>query len=133
MTTKKITKKDNLNAILKLIEAAAEANIEGFDFDEIKTYAENEIDNLDKRAAKAKERAAAKKAEVDTLKDQVFAALNTETFTIINDIVAAIGDEDVTPGKVSSRLKTLRAENKVESQDVKVDKRTVKGYRVIAD
>ena len=133
MTTKKITKKDNLTDIIALTKAAAEAGIEGFDFDEIKTFAEKEIDNLDKRAAKAKERAATKKAETDTLKETIFATLNSETFLTINNIVAAIDDEEVTNGKVASRLTALRNEGRVESEDIKVDKRVVKGYRVIAD
>lgn len=133
MTTKKITKKDNLTDIIALTKAAAEAGIEGFDFNEIKTFAEKEIDNLDKRAAKAKERAAAKKAETDTLKETVFATLNSETFLTIKDIVAAINDEEVTNGKVASRLTALRNENRVESEDIKVNKSVVKGYRVIAD
>ena len=70
-------------------------------------FAENEIALLDKKAVKAKERAATKKAEGDELTDAVRAAMSAEEFEPIADIAARIEGEDVTVAKVQYRLKTL--------------------------
>ena len=70
-------------------------------------FAENEIALLDKKAAKAKERAAQKRAEGDELTDAVRAAMSTEEFETIADIAARIEGEDVTVAKVQYRLTQL--------------------------
>ena len=70
-------------------------------------FAENEIALLDKKAVKAKERAAQKRAEGDELTDAVRAAMSTEDFEPIAEIAARIEGEDVTVSKVSYRLTLL--------------------------
>ena len=70
-------------------------------------FAENEISLLDKKAVKAKERAAQKRAEGDELTDAVRSAMSTETFEPIAEIAARIEGEDVTISKVSYRLTSL--------------------------
>ena len=97
--------------------------------DALKAFAENEIEQLDKKALKAKERAAAKRAEADELTDKVKAVL-TEEYKTIAEIVIELDDEEVTAGKVTSRLTKLVNAGEAEKTDVKVDKRTVKGYRL---
>ena len=100
-------------------------------------FAENEIALLDKKAAKAKERAATKKAEGDELTDAVRAALSTEEFEPIAEIAARIEGEDVTVAKVTYRLTQLVKNGEAESTDVKipggegVKARTIKGYKLI--
>lgn len=94
----------------------------------LRAFAENEIEQLDKKALKAKERAAAKRAEADELTDKVKAVL-TEEYKTIAEIVVELDDEEVTAGKVTSRLTKLVNAGEAEKTDVKVDKRTVKGYR----
>lgn len=69
-------------------------------------FAENEIALLDKKAVKAKERAAQKRAEGDDLTDAVRAALTDELQTT-GDIAVKIEGEDVTVAKVSNRLTRL--------------------------
>ena len=93
--------------------------------EDLKAFAENEIDLLDKKTAKAKERAAAKKAETDDLMDKVKAVL-TDEYQTTADLVA-------TAGKVQARLKKLVDAGVVEKTDMKVDKRTIKGYRMIGE
>ena len=100
--------------------------------DELKAFAENEIALLDKKSVKAKERAAAKKAEADELMDKVKAVLTGEYQTTA-DLVIAIDDEEATAGKVQARLKKLVDIGVVEKTDMKVDKRTIKGYRMIGE
>ena len=97
--------------------------------DALKAFAENEIEQLNKKALKAKERAAAKRAEADELTDKVKAVL-TEEYKTIAEIVIELDDEEVTAGKVTSRLTKLVNAGEAEKTDVKVDKRPVKGYRL---
>ena len=99
--------------------------------DELKAFAENEIAQLDKKLEKARERAAAKKAEADVLMDRVKEVL-TDEYQTIADIMVALNDEDVTAGKVTARLTKLVKASEAEKTDVKVDKRTVKGYRRVS-
>lgn len=102
--------------------------------DYIKEFAENEIELLNKKAAKAKERGAKKKEENDELTDAVYAVL-TDDFMTIADVAAAIEGEDVTASKVTYRLNKLVAAGLAEKADIKVGdekKRTVKGYRKLA-
>ena len=74
----KITKREMFEAIKGLAESGA---LHMFDFNEnitdeaVAEFCANEIDLLDKKAAKAKERAAAKKAEGDELTAAVAAVL----------------------------------------------------------
>lgn len=97
--------------------------------DALKAFAENEIEQLDKKALKAKERATAKRAEADELTDKVKAVL-TEEYKTIAEIIVELDDEEVTAGKVTSRLTKLVNAGEAEKTDVKVDKRTIKGYRL---
>ena len=74
MTTEKITKREMFEAIKGLAESGA---LHMFDFNEnisdeaVAEFCANEIDLLDKKTAKAKERAAAKRAEGDELTEQI--------------------------------------------------------------
>ena len=83
-------------------------------------FAENEIALLDKKAAKAKERAATKKAEGDELTEAVRAAMSTEEFEPIADIAARIEGEDVTVAKVQYRLTQLVKNGEAEKEQITV-------------
>lgn len=108
-TTAKITKKTHLNSLLALIEAASIAGLDGdFDFAALTAYCTNEIDLMDKKAAKAKETAAAKKTEKDDLCSAVEAAL-TDEYQTRDEVTAHIEGDDVTVAKVGNRLTKLVA------------------------
>ena len=100
-------------------------------------FAENEIALLDKKAAKAKERAATKKAEGDELTDAVRAAMSTEVFEPIAEIAARIEGEDVTVAKVTYRLTQLVKNGEAEKQELTIPggegqkARKVQGYKLI--
>ena len=83
-------------------------------------FAENEIALLDKKAIKAKERAATKKAEGDELTDAVRAAMSAEEFEPIADIAARIEGEDVTVAKVQYRLTQLVKNGEAEKEQITV-------------
>ena len=106
---------------------------------EIVEFCDNEIALLDKKAIKAKERAAEKRAAGDELTDAVRAAL-TDEFAIIADIAAKVAEtygEDATIARVTYRLTQLVKNGEAENGDVKVEggegqkTRTIKAYRLL--
>jgi hypothetical protein len=106
--------------------------------DELKEFAEKEIALLDKKAAKAKETAAKKRAEGDELTDAVRAVLSPDEFQPIADIAARIEGSDVTVAKVTYRLTQLVKNGEAEKQEVTLPApedggkgRKVQGYRAI--
>ena len=99
-------------------------------------FAQKEITLLDNKAAKAKERAAAKRAEADELME-VVQSLLTDEFQTAADIAAQIEGEDVSAAKVVARLGKLVAAEVAVKDDIKVvgadGKKSVrKGYRKLA-
>lgn len=124
---KKITKKDNFEALLKLIVVGVDNDIPGFDFDALTEFCENEITLLDNKAAKAKERAAKKKSEADEIKDWVREAL-TEIPQTREDLLVAIQEAnpdneaagELTTGKLVSRLTALIGEGVAVKETVSV-------------
>ena len=100
-------------------------------------FAENEIALLDKKAAKAKERAATKRAEGDELTDAVRAVMSTENFEPIAEIASRIEGEDVTVAKVTYRLTQLVKNGEAEKSELTipggegVKARKVQGYKLI--
>jgi hypothetical protein len=108
---KKITKRENFENIIKvLLEAGRE---------DLASVISHEIELLDNKAAKAKEAAAKKKAEGDELYSAVAAAL-TDELTVISDITAKVGMEDVTNAKVQARLNKLVAAQVARKEQVTV-------------
>jgi hypothetical protein len=132
---KKITKREMFEAI-KAGCTTGEWTVSDV---EIVEFCDNEIALLDKKAAKAKERQAAKKAEGDELTDTVKSVMSTDEFEVIADIAAKVAevDPEATVHKVTYRLTQLVKNGEAESTDVKipggegVKARTIKGYKLI--
>jgi acyl-CoA reductase-like NAD-dependent aldehyde dehydrogenase len=82
-------------------------------------FAEKEIDSLDKKAEKAKERAAKRRAEGDDLMAAVREALSDE-FETIADITAKIEGDDVTVAKVQYRLGQLYKNGEADKGDITI-------------
>ena len=128
----KITKKDHLNSLIALISAAQVAGVAGnYDFDALNAYCVNEIGLLDKKAAKAKENAAAKKAEKDELCVAVESVLTTE-FQTRQDIADQIEGDDVSVAKVGNRLTKLVELGVAEKTQVSVPGAEGKARKVVA-
>lgn len=131
----KITKREMYEAIKETFETGSCK----FDAATVVAFCEKEIASLDSKAAKAKERAAAKKAEADGLTDLVAAAL-TDEFQVIADIAAAVAesDADATVSKVTYRLGKLVEAGKAEKTQVTIPAtegskaRKVQAYRALA-
>ena len=97
-------------------------------------FAQKEITLLDNKAAKAKERAAAKRAEADELME-VVQSLLTDEFQTAADIAAQIEGDEVSAARVVARLGKLVAAEVAEKDDIKVvgadGKKSVrKGYKL---
>ena len=130
----KITKREMFEAIKETFETG-ECK---FDAEVVKAFCDKEIAALDSKAAKAQERAAAKKAEADVLMDQVRDALTGEYATIA-DIAAAVAEvnADATVSKVTYRLTKLVEAGDAEKTDITipggdgVKARKVKAFRAV--
>lgn len=130
----KITKREMFVAIKEAFETGACK----FDAATVKAFCDKEIASLDAKAAKAKERAAAKKAEADILMGQVQDAL-TDEYQVIADIAAAVAEvnADATVSKVQYRLSKLVENQIAEKSQVTLEKtetskaRKVMAYRLI--
>ena len=129
-TEKKITKRDNFNAIIEVLTDAGR--------DDLAKVIEHEIELLDNKAAKAKENAAKKKTEGDELTAAVEAAL-TDEFTTIADITAKVEFEgEITQAKVQYRLNQLVKNDKAVKEQITVEggdgsKRKVMSYKVVTE
>ena len=129
----KITKREMFEAIKETFETGTCK----FDAATVMAFCDKEIASLDAKAAKAKERSAAKKAEADALMSQVEDALTGE-FQTIADIAAAVSavNADATVSRVTYRLTKLVEAGVAEKTDVSVPgvdggkARKVKAFRI---
>lgn len=132
-TMEKITKREMYEAIKETFETGSCK----YDADTVVAFCEKEIASLDSKAAKAKERAAAKKAEADQLYDQVASVL-TDEFQVIADIAAGVAElnDDASVSKVTYRLGKLVEAGVAEKTQVTIPAsegskaRKVQAYRI---
>ena len=119
-TATKITKRAVLETLIKAIDAG-DIFLETYDVshEDVRAYAENEIALLDKRAEKAKERTANKKAEGDELMEAIYATL-TDDYEPVADILARIEGEDLSAAKIVARIKKLVDAGRAEKAELKI-------------
>ena len=130
----KITTREMFEAIKETFETGSCK----YDAAVVTAFCDKEIAALDSKAANAKERAAAKKAEADVLMGQVEDAL-TDEFQVIADIAAAVAgvNPDATVSKVTYRLNALVKAGVAEKSEVTIPAseggkaRKVMGFRAI--
>ena len=103
------------------------ATVDREDRDEILEFVEKQKAAIDHKNAIAKKKAAEKRAEGDALRAKVEAIITDEPKTV-NDILAELGDETLTPAKVVARTKQLVAEGKVTRDYIKADGRKLTAY-----
>lgn len=123
---KKFTKIEVLEAIKGLFEEGTETEVAEAD---IIAFCDKEIENLQKKAVKAKEANAKKKAEGDKLLEDVKAALSDE-FETIPTIALRVQNDDATVSKVTYRLGQLEKMGIAEKKEITVDKRKLQGYKL---
>ena len=130
----RITKREMFANIINVFQTGESA----YDPADVIAFCEKEIASLDAKAVKAKERAAAKKAEADVLMEQVKDAL-TDEFAPIADIAAAVAEvnPDATVAKITYRLTRLVADGCVEKTQITIPAaegskaRKVQAYRIL--
>lgn len=125
MADVKITKKDRYAQIKEIVAAAEIENQE-----DILEFIDHEVALLEAKAAKAAERAAAKKTEGDELRAKIQGLLTNE-FQTIDDITAQVGDEEITKAMVTARLTQLVKADIAEKEQIKAGDRKVMAYRLI--
>lgn len=117
-----MTKKEKFEAIGSVF-----ATIDHECKDEILEFVQAEIEALDRKAVKAKETSAKKRAEGDALRDTIEGMLGEEALTV-GDILERLDDDTLTSAKVVARMTQLVKAGKATKETVKVDGRKLVGY-----
>lgn len=125
MEDKKLTKRELYGITKEIVE-----NSDTDEKDALIEFIDRQIEILDNKAAKSKERAAEKRAAGDELRATIKSVL-TNDYKTADEITALVDDEEVSKAKVIARLSQLVKLGEVEKTDVKTeDNRTVKAYRL---
>lgn len=128
-----ITKKNVLMA-LQAVNFTEDINVDGVVVtpEHISEFLEKSIAQLDNKAAKAAEKAAATRAAGDELKTRIKDVLGETPMTVVQ-IVEALDDPEVTNAKVIARASQLVKAGEIFKSDVKTeDNRKLVGYSTVA-
>lgn len=124
MENTKLTKKDYYGMIKEILENAEVENK-----DELVAFVDKQVEAIDTKAEKAKERAAAKKVDGDALRAQVEGLL-TDEYQTADDILAQSQGDDLTKAKIVARLTQLvKAEIAEKAQAKTEDGKKVMVYK----
>lgn len=142
--TNKPTKKINYAVLADMVHFAEDQGydipVENVTYESLYEFIDHQNELLANKAAAAQARAAEKKQAGDELREAVYNVLSHDEFMPVADIVAALGDPDITPNMVIARLTQLCSDEvgRVEKSSVTVqpvgDKgkaRKVTTYRAI--
>lgn len=122
-----------------IYEAIANEAWNSIEAETLKTWAEKKIAQLDHKAAKARETAAAKRAAGDELTDEILNVVSNE-FRSIADITAEVIEnaapvdrEDITVSKIAYRLNAAAKAGTLEKGEIVIElegkKKKVVGYK----
>ena len=122
---KKVTKKENYEMLMEIVENSnSEMKAELVDF------ITKQIESIDAKAAKAKEKAAEKRAEGDELRAAVKTVL-TEELQTAETILSQIEGEELTKAKIVARLTQLVKNGEASKEEVKTEEgKKVMAYRL---
>ena len=122
---KKVTKKENYEMLMEIVENSnSEMKAELVDF------IAKQIESIDAKAAKAKEKAAEKRAEGDELRAAVKSVL-TEELQTAEEILAQFEDEELTKAKIVARLTQLINNGEAVKEEVKTEEgKKVMSYKL---
>ena len=119
---KKVTKKENYEMLLEIVENS-NSEIKA----ELVEFITKQINSIDAKAAKAKEKAAEKRVEGDELRAAVKSVL-TEELQTAETILSQIEGEELTKAKIVARLTQLVKNGEASKEEVK----TEEGKKVMA-
>ena len=118
---KRITKRDNYEALKEIVE---KSNVENAEM--LVEFINKQIEMIDNKSAKAKEKAAEKRAEGDELRAVIKSVLTNE-YQTVDAITAQIEGEDITKAKVVARLTQL-VNNGEAVKDIYVENSKISRY-----
>ena len=122
---KRITKRDNYEALKEIVE---KSNVENAEM--LVEFINKQIEMIDNKSAKAKEKAAEKRAEGDELRAVIKSVLTNE-YQTVDAISAQIEGEDITKAKVVARLTQLVNNGEaVKEQGKSEDNKKVMTYKL---
>ena len=122
---KRITKRDNYEALKEIVE---KSNVENAEM--LIEFINKQIEMIDNKSAKAKEKAAEKRAEGDELRAVIKSVLTNE-YQTVDAITAQIEGEDITKAKVVARLTQLVNNGEaVKEQRKSEDNKKVMTYKL---
>ena len=126
---KKMTKIEMFTALKELVATSVEIDEETKAAYE--EFIDKELTSIEKRKESAQKRAAANKEVSDALTNEILAIVqNSDTVMLVDDIVEALGNEEITRNKVTARLGKLVANGDIVKNTVKVDGSRKMGYQV---
>ena len=103
------------------------ATVDREDKEDVLEMVKKEVAALDRKAATARKKASEKKAAGDELRERISAVIGEEPITV-EGILDALGEEGLTPAKVTARTKQLVDLGVVEKKTVKIGDRKLMGY-----
>lgn len=112
---KKFTNKDRYTAIIAALNGA-ETEIAT---DELVEFCQKQIDALDRKSVKAKEKADARKKALDELTDTIYDILTDEPMTI-DQILEILDNDELTKAKVSNRCSKLAKAGRAVKSEVTI-------------
>lgn len=115
MENKKLTKKDYYGMLKDIILTSDVDNKE-----ELEAFIDRQVEIIDNKAEKAKERAAEKKAEGDELRAAIKSVL-TEDYQSADDILVQLEGEDLSKAKIIARLTQLVNNGDAEKAQAKAE------------
>ena len=122
---KRITKRDNYEALKEIVE---KSNVENAEM--LVEFINKQIEMIDNKSAKAKEKAAEKRAEGDELRAVIKSVLTNE-YQTVDAITDQIEGEDITKAKVVARLTQLVNNGEaVKEQGKSEDNKKVMTYKL---
>ena len=128
MATEKMTKVE----MFENIRGYLNGNEMSCSVDEAVEFIDKQIEQLEAKAAKAKYRAAAKRADGDALREQVFQCVDAKPKTIdeitVDVIDIAEDASDITKAKVTARLTQLVKNGSVVKEQTKIGTRKIMTY-----
>ena len=129
----KITKRDNYNSLIALLnDAIVAGTIETEEASRLNEFLTHEIEQLDKRAASAKKYAKKNSKANDELADAIMGILTADSQTIpeiVDAVKANDAESTITPQKATYRLTKLVETGAVIRETVSIKNEGEKGSR----
>ena len=126
MAEVKVTQKELFGQVIAIVEGAdVDAAVKA----ELVAFLNKKVDQIDAKAAKAKEKAAEAKVKGDELRD-IVASLLTDEVQTIDAILAQVDFPEVTKAKVTARLTQLVKAGVAAKETVAVDSRKLTAYKL---